>query len=39
MATLKVLGLGCRSCIGLLKIVEEAIRLEGRGDRVEYESL
>ena len=35
MATLEVLGMGCRSCIGLLKTVEEAVRLEGRSDRVE----
>jgi small redox-active disulfide protein 2 len=35
MATLEVLGMGCRSCVGLLKNVEEAVRLEGRSDRVE----
>ena len=35
MATLEVLGMGCRSCIGLLKKVEEAVRQEGRSDRVE----
>jgi len=29
MATLEVLGMGCRSCIGLLKNAEEAVRQEG----------
>jgi small redox-active disulfide protein 2 len=35
MATLEVLGMGCQSCIGLLKNAEEAVRLEGRRDRLE----
>lgn len=35
MVTLEVLGMGCGSCIGLLKNAEEAVRLEGRCDRVE----
>jgi len=34
MATLEVLGMGCRSCIGLLKNAEEAVRRAGRGDTV-----
>lgn len=34
MATLEVLGLGCASCIGLLKNVQEAVRQEGRSDTV-----
>jgi hypothetical protein len=34
MATLEVLGMGCRSCIGLLKNAEEAVRQAGRGDSV-----
>lgn len=35
MATLEVLGMGCRRCIGLLKNAEEAVRQAGRGDLVE----
>lgn len=35
MATIEILGMGCRSCIGLLKNTEEAVRLEGRSDQVE----
>ena len=34
MATLEVLGMGCRSCIGLLKNAEEAVRQAGRSDTV-----
>lgn len=34
MATLEVLGMGCGSCVGLLKNVEEAVRLEARSDTV-----
>lgn len=34
MATLEVLGFGCRSCSGLLKNAEEAVRQAGRGDTV-----
>ncbi len=34
MATLEVLGFGCRSCSGLLKNAEEAARQAGRGDTV-----
>lgn len=34
MATLEVLGYGCRSCSGLLKNAEEAARQAGRGDTV-----
>lgn len=35
MATLEVLGMGCRSCVALLKNAEEALRQEGRGEVVE----
>ena len=35
MATLEVLSMGCQSCIGLLKNVQEAVRLEGCSDHVE----
>lgn len=35
MAKLEVLGMGCGSCVGLLKNAEEAVRQEGRSDRVE----
>jgi small redox-active disulfide protein 2 len=34
MTTLEVLGMGCRSCVGLLKNTEEAVRQEGRNDTV-----
>ena len=34
MATLDLLGMGCRRCIGLLKNAEEAVRQAGRGDSV-----
>lgn len=34
MATLEVLGMGCQSCIGLLKNAEEAVRQEGRSDTI-----
>lgn len=34
MATLEVLGMGCRRCIGLLQNAEEAVRQEGRNDLV-----
>ena len=34
MATLEVLGMGCGSCVGLLKNAEEAARQVGRGDSV-----
>jgi small redox-active disulfide protein 2 len=34
MATLEVLGMGCGSCVGLLKNAEEAVRQIGRGDSV-----
>lgn len=34
MATLEVLGYGCRSCSGLLMNAEEAARQAGRGDTV-----
>ena len=34
MATLEVLGFGCRSCSGLLRNAEEAVRQAGRGDTV-----
>lgn len=34
MATLEVLGFGCRSCRGLLRNVEEAVRQAGREDTV-----
>lgn len=34
MATLEVLGFGCRSCSGLLRNAEEAARQAGRGDTV-----
>jgi hypothetical protein len=32
MATLEIVGFGCRSCSGLLKNAEEAVRQAGRGD-------
>jgi hypothetical protein len=35
MALLEVLGMNCRSCLGLLKNAEEAVQIEGRGDHVE----
>ena len=35
MATLEVLGMQCRSCVGLLQNVQEAVRQEGRSDYVE----
>ena len=35
MATLEVLSMGCQSCVGLLKNVQEAVRQEGRSDYVE----
>lgn len=35
MAKLEVIGMGCRSCIALLKNAEEAVRQEGRSDPVE----
>ena len=34
MATLEVLGFGCRSCSALVKNAEEATRQAGRGDTV-----
>jgi small redox-active disulfide protein 2 len=34
MATLEVLGFGCRSCSSLLRNAEEAIRQAGRGGTV-----
>jgi hypothetical protein len=34
MATLEVLSMGCRSCGGLLRNAEEAVRQAGRGDTV-----
>jgi hypothetical protein len=35
MATHEILGVGYRSCIGLLKNTEESVRLEGCNDQVE----
>ena len=35
MATLEVLGMQCRSCVGLLRNVQEAMRQERRSDYVE----
>lgn len=35
MSTLEILGMGCRSCVGLQANVEQALRLEGRSDPVE----
>lgn len=35
MALLEVLGMNCRSCLGLLRNTEEAVRLEGRSDHIE----
>jgi ABC-type Fe3+-hydroxamate transport system substrate-binding protein len=34
MATLEIVGFGCRSCSGLLKNAEEAVRQARRGDTV-----
>ena len=35
MAKLEVIGMGCRSCIALLKNAQEAVRQEGRSDPAE----